>query len=526
MGWRRPRRLITSRGPTRPREGLLADLMEVEPVRASISSVVLTGIEAIPCRVEIALLDDKTVKTTIVGLPDTAVKESIERVRAAMDACGLPYPPGRVTISLAPAALRKEGPQYDLPIAIGLLVASGYLDQSARGRVADTMVIGELALNGSVNPVRGGVAVAELARRIHVGQVLMPSSVASIGALVPGVRVLPVSNLSEAVDFFNGTHDISPATGRVATSVGPGNDLSELRGQALPRRALMVAAAGWHNLLMIGPPGTGKTSLARCLPGILPTPRLDESLEMARIASIAGTDEDAARASVTRPFRAPHHTASAASIVGGGTRPRPGEITLAHQGVLFLDELPEFQRGALEALREPLERDEVVIARAAGRATFPSRVLLVAAMNPTRRGGGRPGLDGSLDRLSGPLLDRIDMHVEVPPIPVEDLDHQKLGQSSGEVRQRVERAWRVQQQRQGVTPNGRLKTRQLDALASLKDDARRLLREAVEQFGLSARAWDRIRRIARTLADLDEVAQVDQSHIAEAVQYRWLDRAR
>ena len=212
--------------------------------------------------------------------------------------------------------------------------------------------------------------------------------------------------------------------------------------------------------------------------------------------------------------------------MGGGTRPRPGEITLAHQGVLFLDELPEFQRGALEALREPLERDEVVIARAAGRATFPSRVLLVAAMNPTRRGGGRPGLDGSLDRLSGPLLDRIDMHVEVPPIPVEDLDHQKLGQSSGEVRQRVERAWRVQQQRQGVTPNGRLKTRQLDALASLKDDARRLLREAVEQFGLSARAWDRIRRIARTLADLDEVAQVDQSHIAEAVQYRWLDRAR
>jgi magnesium chelatase family protein len=299
-----------------------------------------------------------------------------------------------------------------------------------------------------------------------------------------------------------------------------GLNLADVRGQALPRRALTVAAAGWHNLLMVGPPGSGKTTLARCLPGILPRPENGEALEMARIASVAGTPLVA-----RRPFRSPHHTASSAAIVGGGTRPRPGEITLAHHGVLFLDEFPEFSRSALEALREPLERDEVVIARASGSVSFPARVLLVAAMNPTRRGNGRVGSDGSLQRLSGPLLDRIDLQVEVPPVPADELDGERTAEASGDVAAIVASAWRFQRLRQGSVPNGRLGSRQLDDYAPMSDNARALLRRAVEELGLSARAWDRLRRVSRTLADLEEHPEIESRHIAESIQYRWLDRA-
>ncbi|MCP4758327.1 MAG: YifB family Mg chelatase-like AAA ATPase [Planctomycetes bacterium] len=489
-------------------------------MRSSVQTFILDGVEAIPCRVEVAILDEKTPRTTVVGLPDAAVREAVDRVQAAMEAGGFGYPPGRITINLSPATHRKEGPLYDLPIAVAVLLASGELGVDARARVRDCVIAGELRLDGTLQAIPGAVAMADLAARSGIGNVLLPSASADAAALVDRIRSRPAHCLGDIIRFLSGQKDLPVAKPPI---MEPGNaqvDMADLRGQMLPRRALTVAAAGWHNLLMVGPPGSGKTTLARCLPGILPRPETGETLEMARIASVAGT------AMVTRrPFRSPHHTASSAAIVGGGSKPRPGEITLAHHGVLFLDEFPEFSRSALEALREPLERDEVVIARASGRVKFPARVLLVAAMNPTRRGSGRVGSDGSLQRLSGPLLDRIDLQVEVPPVPVAELDGVRTAAASEDVAVVVAAAWRFQRLRQGSTPNGRLGPKQLDEFAAMSDGARGLLRRAVEELDLSARAWDRLRRVSRTLADLEQVDVIEERHIAEAIQYRWLDRA-
>ncbi|MDP7028709.1 MAG: YifB family Mg chelatase-like AAA ATPase [Phycisphaerales bacterium] len=489
-------------------------------MRGSTHTFILEGVDAAPCRVEAAVINGRTPRTTVVGLPDAAVREAVDRVQAAMEVSGLKYPEGRVTINLSPASHRKEGPSYDLPIAIALMLAGGMLDRAARSRAADCLFAGELRLDGGLAAITGGVAMADLAARSKVGTVILPFESAGVAALVGGVRVLSATSLLDVVQHLAGGQPLPPAEPMRLLRGSADVDLADVRGQALPRRALAVAAAGWHNLLMVGPPGTGKTTLARCLPGILPPPSPLETLEMARVASVVG-----AVPSRSRPFRSPHHTASAAAIVGGGARPRPGEITLAHHGVLFLDELPEFARPALEALREPLERDEVRIARAGGRVCFPARVLLVAAMNPTRSGHGRPGSDGSLHRLSGPLLDRIDLHVEVPSVPIRMLSGEGHGQSSEVVRKRILTARRMQRNRQGGVLNGRLSSRQLDAWAVMRPGAEAVLQRSVEDLGLSARAWDRLRRVARTLADLDELDVIEEAHVAEAVQFRWLDRS-
>jgi magnesium chelatase family protein len=472
---------------------------------------------------------------TIVGLPEVVVKESKDRVRAAIANCHFEIPVGRITVNLSPADVPKEGGCFDLPIAIGILLASEQLPASAANAIEKCELYGELSLGGEVRPVKGALLAAIAAARVNHG-LIIPAGNAVEASLVARCNALIANHLLEVVAYMQGSASLA-AVDEIDLPAQSADlpDLDEVRGQTHAKRALEIAAAGQHSLLFIGPPGTGKSMLAQRLRGLLPPMSEDEALEAAAVRSIAGTPIDLATWR-RRPYRNPHHTASAVALVGGGSRPRPGEISLAHHGVLFLDELPEFDRKVLEVLREPLESGTIVISRAAHQAEFPASFQLIAAMNPCPCGylsdpAGRcrctaEKVQKYRSRLSGPLLDRLDMHVEVPPLPLESLRTPAAQiEKSSVVAARVLAAREVQHHRQGST-NARLSTRQIERICNPTPSALTLLERAASKFGLSARAHHRVLKLARTIADLSDAADIETPHVSEALGLRRLDRAQ
>jgi magnesium chelatase family protein len=501
-----------------------------------VHSFVLQGIDAVPCEIEVDLSPVGLPKTTVVGLPDTAVKESTERVRTALLNSGYRFPQSRITINLAPAAVRKEGPVYDLPFAIALLRADGTIVPAGGDRPSpeEFLVAGELALDGRVRPIKGAISLALLAKQRRSTGVIVPKLNAPEAAAVDGLVVLGVETLGEVVGLFNGQCRVEPhPTVEVSALIAqsrPAIDFADIRGQEAAKRAITVAAAGGHNVLMIGPAGTGKTMIAKALPGILPPMSREEALQVTRIYSSVGRIPRGEPLMLRRPVRAPHHTASGPAIIGGGTIPRPGDVSLAHRGVLFLDEMPEFSRDVLETLRQPLEDGYVTVARAHGSVRFPARFMLVGALNPTPKGDmandeySQRAMERYLSRLSGPLIDRIDIHVEVPSISYKQLVSKQTGTDTATIRTRVAEARDVQGRRQDELVNAELSGKLLNRFAPLDDAAQVVLEQAMTEMGLSARAYDKIRRVSRTIADLEGDLTIQAHHVGEAVQYRLLDR--